>query len=185
MARKLFLLLFALRSALSSQKESLIGDKSHWIGIPVTVGEALIFPLINRVMLGMTSPLFVPRFPHPENGDKNTSIKGFLVQSQGQGCRRCSPQLSATLPLCSRPTSPLPSPAPLLVSSRPLPSGSLTVLRVRGVRGVRGAGYQEGLPGVALLGLGVPEDLGVDCLRCPGLSRSLRGLLPRLPLPPR
>ena len=86
-----------------------------------------------------------------------------------------SPSVVPVQPLLS--SRPLPCWSP----DAPFPRGSLTVLRVRGVWG---AGYQEGLPGVALLGLGVPEELGVDCLRCPGLSRSLRGLLPRLPLPP-
>jgi hypothetical protein len=70
--------------------------------------------------------------------------------------------------------------APRLLRTCPcpaLPSRPLTVCDVWG------PGYQEGFPGVAFLGLRVPEEPGVDGLRG-GLGRVRGGLIPRPPPPP-
>lgn len=69
--------------------------------------------------------------------------------------------------LSSSPTHPAPA----------LPSGPLTVLRSWG------PGYQKSFPGVALLGFRIPEELGVDGPRRPGLGRLRGGVLPRPPPP--
>lgn len=74
-------------------------------------------------------------------------------------------------------SSPAPSLLPAPRRARPRLRRSLTV------PGAPGTGYQKGVPGVALLGLGVPEEPGVDRLWCPGLTRLRDGLLQR-PRPP-
>lgn len=72
-----------------------------------------------------------------------------------------------------------PAPMPLWVACQP-PSQPLTVF------GTWSPGYQEGFPGVPLLGLGVSEEFSVDAPLGPtGLRGVGSRFLPQTPTPPR
>ena len=108
--------------------------------------------------------------PTPKKGERAGELSVFLAQRQSQRSGGCSVVFRfSRSAVRTSPFRPLPS-----ARHRRFPAACLTVLCARG------SGYQEGFSGVALLGLGVPEELGVDGLRRPGL----RGLLAH-PRPPR